>query len=89
MVSNEYHIVRVIEVQANGLKAYIEKLVELKNALGEIIAIEGNRTLGVMRLHRIRAEMEQQLDCSMKILDELEQLKWTVVPLAPPPDLYE
>lgn len=57
--------------------------------MDEIITIEGNGTLGAMSLHRIRVEMEQQLDCTMKILDELEQLKWTVVPLAPPPDLCE
>lgn len=30
MVSNEYHIVCVIDAQANGLNAYMEKLVELK-----------------------------------------------------------
>lgn len=89
MVSNEHQIVCVIEAQANGLNTYMENLVELKNALDEIIAIEGNRTLDVMRIHRIRAEMERQLEGSREILNELEQLKWTVVPLAPPPDLYE
>ena len=88
MLSTEQRIVCVIETQSDGLRTYIGNLVELKDALNEIIAIE-DRTLEVMRLHRIRAKMEQQLDCSMKILDELEQLKWTVIPLAPPPDLYE
>ena len=31
MVSNEHHIVCVIEAQANGLNTYMENLVELKN----------------------------------------------------------
>lgn len=93
MVSAEQCIACVIEAQSDGLRTYIGNLVELKDALNEIIAIEeDDGTLGTieaMKLYRIRAEMEQQLDCSKIILDELEQLKWTVVPLAPPPALYE
>lgn len=85
----EQRIACVIEAQSDGLRTYIEDIVELKDALNEIIAIvEDDGTLEVMGFHRIRAEMEQQLDSSMKVLDELEQLKWMFEPLTPPHAFY-
>lgn len=88
MAGDEQRIECVIEAQANGLSEYIENLAELKNALSEIIALEDNGAIKMMRLQRVSAEMERQIDSSRRILDALEQLKWQVIPLAPPPSLY-
>lgn len=90
MVNDKQDIWCVIDAQVDGVSAYIEKLAVLKNAMREIIAIaEANGMPGAMQLQRARDEMKQQLDRSMMILYELEELKWRVVPLAPPPSLYE
>lgn len=59
MVSAEQRIACVMEAQSDGLRTYIRNLVKLKSALNELIAIEeDDGTLEVMRLHKIRAEME-------------------------------
>ena len=95
MASDKQSIECVIDMQADGLYTYIGNLVELENALDGVIATaEANsrldgRLVGAMQLQNVRTEIERQLEGSREILNELEQLKWTVVPLAPPPDLYE
>jgi transcriptional regulator with AAA-type ATPase domain len=91
MASDKQSIECVIDMQADGLYTYIGNLVELENALDRVIATaEANgRLVGAMQFQKVRTEIERQLEGSREILNELEQLKWTVVPLAPPPDLCE
>lgn len=85
MVSGKQHITYMIEAQSDGLNAYIGSLVRLIDAMSKIIDMKDNTTPEVMELQRIRAEMDRQLDCATKILDEL----WTDLPIETPPTLCE
>ena len=89
MTRDEQLLVHTVEAQMNGLMAYIRNLEAIKSIFSEIIVAEGAiGTPEAMRCQKVKSEIEQQIDSSMKILGELERLRWEVVPLAAPPLLY-